>query len=190
MLKVREDDKTAFAALFRKHGPAMLRYCGGYVGNAQLAEDLTQDVFVKVWGARRDYRPRARFTTWLYTIASNVCRNELRRRGRQRRLFGIRLGHEDGVGELSHLPAEVVSPEDAVRGGEIGHALERGLTLLPERQRQALLLSRVAGLPAQRIAEIMHRSERAVRVLICRATSALKRECQRLLGTETRRGMP
>jgi RNA polymerase sigma-70 factor (ECF subfamily) len=167
----------------------MLRYCGGYVGDPRFAEDLTQDVFVKVWRARRDYRPRARFTTWLYTIASNVCRNELRRRGRQRRLLGLRLGHEDGIGELSRRPAEAVSQEDIVRGGEIGRALEQGLTLLPERQRQALLLSRVAGLPAQRIAKVMGRSERAVRVLICRATSALKRECRRLLGTEAGRGM-
>ncbi len=186
MLRVRGGDQDGFAALFGKHAPAVLRYCRRYVGDAQCAEDLTQEIFFRVWSARQSYRPQARFATWLYAIASNVCSNELRCRRRQRLRWGVRLDGQDGIDELSGLPAGVPGGEEWVLGREIGAALERALARLPERQRQAFLLGRVDGLATHDTAEIMDCTEGAVRVLVCRATRSLGRELARMLGTAPR----
>ena len=83
MLKVKKGDRVAFEILMRKYYPRILNFVYRFLGNRQLSEDLTQDVFLKVYKSARRYRPRSKFQTWLYTIAKNSCLNELRRNRRQ-----------------------------------------------------------------------------------------------------------
>ena len=80
MLAVKQGDRNAFDDLMRKYYPRILNFAYRFTGSQQLAEDLTQDIFMKAYRSAARYRPRSKFRTWLYTIAKNTCLNELRRK--------------------------------------------------------------------------------------------------------------
>jgi len=175
MARVREGDREAFRELYEKHGAAVSRYVVHFTANPARAEEITQDVFLQVYRARERWEPRARFTTWLYTIAHNLCLNELRRfeyRGRIRALEGS----EDDEGPPAIDPPDERALEGAavVSGREIEGRLRELLEGLPEKQRTALLLSRFEGLRYEEVGEVLGCSEQAVKSLIFRATQRLK----------------
>src|SRR5262245_46690784 len=93
MLAFRDGDERAFDALFERGAGRVLRFAGRMVGETSVAEDVVQETFVRVWRARARYTPEARFSTWLFTIAGNAARNELRRPAR-------RAAHESPRDEL------------------------------------------------------------------------------------------
>ena len=84
MLQLQAGDEEAFTELFRRFGPRILQYVRRLVGTEARAEEITQDVFVQIFRFRHRYRPESRLSTWIYTIATNLCLNELRRPERQR----------------------------------------------------------------------------------------------------------
>jgi RNA polymerase sigma-70 factor (ECF subfamily) len=167
MLAFRDGDAAAFDALFGRWAGRVLRYLERMVRNAATAEDLAQEVFVRVFRARASYRPEARFSTWLYTIATRLALNELRR-GPQR------APHQSADDEAAApLVAELPAAEvllDARRTGEI---LERAWPELPERQRSALWLAAVEGLSYAEVAAALETSEKSVKALVHRARVAL-----------------
>src|SRR5262249_22816184 len=79
MLAVQRDDRAAFEALFRKHAAAITGFALSFVGSRARAEELAQETFVHLYRARKSYKPKARFSTWLYRIATNLCVSEMRR---------------------------------------------------------------------------------------------------------------
>src|SRR5262245_54697201 len=79
MMLVREGDREAFRAIFERHSGAIARFAGHFLGNPARGEEIAQEVFLQLYRARERYEPRARFSTYLYTIAQNLCRNEVRR---------------------------------------------------------------------------------------------------------------
>jgi len=171
MERVRTGDREAFRALYEKHLPAVVRYAAGFTHSLARAEELGQDVFLQVFRARERWEPRARFTTWLYTIAHNLCLNEVRRfdyRGRTTPL-------EDPDGEpIDPVDGSAVSGDAAVSARELQQRLRTLVAALPEPQRSALLLSRVESMPYEQIGEVLGCSEQAVKSLIFRATQRLK----------------
>lgn len=174
MLRVRDGDEDAFTVLFDKHSPRVLRFIRRNLGDVPAAEDLAQDVFVQLYDARKRYRPDARFTTFLYTIALNACRNERRRREHFLRVW---LGDDDGDTEPpDRADGQQPTSEEIVGGQELERALQGAFQRLPEKQRSAFLLSRVDGLAYRDVAEVMDTSEGAVKALIHRATRKLRRE--------------
>lgn len=181
MLRVQSNDEEAFRILFRKHSPRVLQFVRRWVVNDGIADELAQDVFVQLYRARGRYRPEARFSTWLYTIAANVCRNEMRRPEHQLRVRP--QPHPDGVEpadpEPLHSPGTLV--EEHVSGRELEARLRRALAELPEKQRAALLLSRVDGLAYREVARVLKTTEGAVKALLFRATHSLKRQLHVLL---------
>jgi RNA polymerase sigma-70 factor (ECF subfamily) len=168
MLAFQQGDAGAFRALFERHARAMVAFCNHFVRNPARAEELAQDVFVKLHESADRYRPTARFKTFLYRIASNHCLNELRRGEHAVR----RAGAEADPTDPDALPSRDASPEEAVRGAALERAVGELLARLPEKQRAALVLSRLEGLSYEEIAEVLGTSVSAVKSLVHRATVA------------------
>jgi RNA polymerase sigma-70 factor (ECF subfamily) len=175
MLRVQAGDQAAFQELFAKFAPRVLQYARRLVGSEARAEEVTQDVFVQVFRFRLRYSPDARFATWLYTIATNLCLNELRRPERRLRVDIWERRDDELDREGPPLPdPQAVDPEAGAASRELARALEAAIAELPPKQRAALLLSRIDGLAYRDVGDAMGCSEGAVKALLFRATHALK----------------
>ena len=174
MLRVRDGDQEAFQALYRKHGPRVLQFIRRSVGNEAIADELAQDVFLQMYKARKRYQPTARFTTWLYTIAANVCKNGYRRLKQEE----MTRGRDRADEPTTFDPPDTNRPtsEEVIRQQEIERHLRNALTHLPPKQRSAFLLARVDGLAYRDVARALGCSEGAVKALLNRATNSLRRD--------------
>ncbi len=172
MLAFQGGDETAFRALFEKYGRAMVAFCHHFVRNAARAEELAQDVFLKLYRSAERYRPAARFKTYLYRIAANHCLNEIRRgeyvsrRGEDRSEAGA------GPADPDSLAGGTATPEEAVLATALERAVGELLARLPEKQRAALVLGRFEGMSYDEIADVLGTSVSAVKSLVHRATVA------------------
>ena len=165
--RIRRGDTDGAAELFERYAPALLRFSDRLLSDRPAAEEVTQEVFVKVISKAHQYDGRAEVASWLFAIAANACRD---RRRRERRAIVV--------------PLEVVpEPSDSQkRGGIEGRMLERerrdavrrALALLSEEQREALVLARYHGLPYVEIARVLGISVGAVKTRIFRAVETLK----------------
>jgi RNA polymerase sigma-70 factor (ECF subfamily) len=167
MLAFRAGDAAAFDALFHRWSGRLLRYLERMLRDSGSAEELVQEVFLRVHGARERYVPEARFSTWLYRIATNLALNELRR-PRHRRPH--RSQDEEGEPSLVSVQAH---PDVVVDARRLGARVERELAALPDKQRAALCLTAVEGLSYAAVGEALEVSEQAVKALVHRARSTL-----------------
>lgn len=177
MLRLQRGDEAAFQELFRKFSPRILQLARRFVGSEARAEELTQDVFVQVFRFRHRYKPQSRLATWLFTIATNLCLNELRRPERRLQvdLWDRRDTDDDGSESPSLPDTDAPTPEEGAAVRELSHRLEAAVAELPPKQRAALLLSRMDGLAYRDVAQVLGCTEGAVKALLFRATQALKR---------------
>lgn len=171
MLAFQNGDERAFRTLFERHGRAMIGFCHHYVKDGARAEELAQDVFLKVHRSAGRYQPTARFRTWLYRIAANHCLNELRRGEYGARRDAAREGSGEPV-DLDSLPGEAATPEQAAMGEALAGAVRELLARLPEKQRTAFVLCRLEGMSYEEIADVLETSVSAVKSLLHRATVA------------------
>lgn len=177
MLRVKEDDGMAFQQLVLGYEARLRRVLRPIVGSEAVAEDLVQEVFLRVWRARKNYLPAAKFSTWVFHIAHNVASNALRDKKR-RKEFQIKDGDaansavfgldQMAVASTSAMP--VLKLDKAERADMVRTAIES----LNERQRMALMLCRFEGLSYQEIANTMELSVQAVKSLLSRARVNLK----------------
>lgn len=173
MLRFQRGDDAAFDELVRRNWPKVLRLVHRFIGAREDAHDLTQDVFLGVWRSRRSYRPRARFSTWIYRSALNVCLN-YNRSMQLRRTVSLSGpdGEARGVADLpepdADLPLEEIERRERVR------KVREAIDTLPENQRAAVLLSRYEKLPYRDIARVMDLSVQAVKSLLSRAKENLR----------------
>ena len=167
MLAFSAGDVHAFDRLFERWSAPLLRYLERMLRDAACAEELVQEVFLRVHRARDRYRPDARFSTWLYRIGTNLALNELRRP----RLRVVHESADDPDG--AELPAVAPETDAVVDARRQGLALERELDALPERQRAALLLTAVEGLSYAEVATALEVTEKAVKALVHRARATL-----------------
>jgi RNA polymerase sigma-70 factor (ECF subfamily) len=169
MLAFQGGDHAAFRFLFEKYGRAMVAFCHRFVRDSARAEDLAQDVFLKLHASAGAYRPTARFKTYLYRIATNHCLNELRRG----EYAAARSRERDPEGDdLDQLPGGEATPEQHATAAALGRAVERLLASLPDKQRAAFVLCRFEGLSYEEIGEALGTSVSAVKSLVHRATVA------------------
>ena len=182
MLQVQAGDQGAFQELFRRFSPRILQYARRMVGAEARAEELTQDVFTQVFRFRDRYRPESKFATWIFTIATNLCLNDLRRPERRLRvdIWNTPAGEENREGPSLPDPDARTPEEDAV-SHEIAVRLQRAIAGLPPKQRAAVMLSRFDGLAYQDVANALGCTEGAVKALIFRATQTLKRDLREYL---------
>src|SRR5262245_43943334 len=176
MLAFRAGDASAFDALFRRWSAPLLRYLERMLRDAGAAEELVQEVFLRVHRARERSQPETRFSTWLYRIATNLALNELRR---PRHRAPHRSADEP---DAPSLAAEWAAPEAVFDARRMGARVERELAALPEKQRAALCLAAVEGLSYAEVAEALEVSEQAVKALVHRARSALAERLLRAKG--------
>ena len=178
MGSVRLGNKSAFEVLIRRHQRSVLNFIFRFMGNITDAEDLTQEVFLRVWKAADTYKPDAKFTTWLYRIATNLCINK-QRAIRLRRLFvqsHIQEQMQDSKeASMVDEAAELLTPEDRLIDAEQTVQLLNALNALPTSQRVAIVLKIYDEMSYQEIAQIMDRSVSAVDSLIIRAKRNLHR---------------
>jgi len=175
MLRVQAGDQVAFQELFHKFSPRILKFARRLVGNDARAEEVTQDVFVQVFRFRDRYRPESRLSTWLFTITTNFCLNELRRPERRLRvdLWDDRGGEDRSEGPSLPDP-DAITPEEGASSRELAQQLDAAIAALPPKQRAAILLSRFDGLNYQDVAAALGCTEGAVKALVFRATQSLK----------------
>jgi len=178
MLALRDGDGSAFDALFERWAGRLLGFLERMVRDAAVAEELVQETFLRVHRSRERYRPEARFSTWLYTIAANLARNELRRPFHRSPHQSTDV--EEGDGRAVPLLASGGPPPDEVaHARRVGDALEAAMDELPERQRAALWMSAVEGFSYAEVARALETTETSVKALVHRARSALAARMER-----------
>ena len=173
MLAFQRGDEAAFGLLFERWAARLLHFLERMVRNRAVAEELVQDTFLRVYRARDRYSADAKFSTWLYTIAGNTARNELRRPFH-------RHVHESRDAEREGAPLELATAElatdERVHVRRVGQTVEEALECLPERQRAALWLCAVEGLSYAEIAEALETTEKSVKALVHRARVGLAKQ--------------
>ncbi len=188
MLDVKAGDEASFELLLHRYRRPLVNFVFRMVRNQEQAEDLAQEVFLRVYRAREDYVPSAKFTTWLFRIATNLALNSLRDNRNQRMEISldapINASDEDGDERLldvaeKHPNIEQHLVEDA-RRKMIKHAIDK----LPEKQRAAVLLHKYQELDYGEIAKILNCSESALKSLLFRAYETLRVELAPLVAQQ------
>lgn len=163
-------DEQAFEQLVERHQNLVIGTVAKMLGGTEGAEDIAQQVFVRVWQSAPRYRPEAKFTTWLLTIVRNLVFNETRRR---RRGFFQPFENDDGsVPDIHDFSMRDASAELGER--ELREAIDAAIAALPEAQRMAIILRRFEDMPYEDIAEVLKTSVPAVKSLLFRAREDLR----------------
>jgi RNA polymerase sigma-70 factor (ECF subfamily) len=178
MLQVRDGNAAAFEELVARYQNRLLTVLEHLIGNREQAEDLTQEVFLRVFRARERYEPGAKFSTWLFTIANNVASNARRSHSRRKEV-GVPQrsnGSDSSPMQLDQLAkaASGLMPARALDKAEQAEMVREAVKALSERQRMALLLSKFEGMSYQDIADTMGLSVQAIKSLLSRARVNLK----------------
>jgi RNA polymerase sigma-70 factor, ECF subfamily len=185
MLQVRDDVQGAFEVLVQRYQHRLVGVMAHLVGRREEAEDLTQEVFLRVFRTRKGYQPRAKFSTYLFTIANNLALNHLRGRGRNRTV-SLEGG---GTDSQASGPAQdrAVSrdgtPSTQMRQVELSEVIREALEGLGEDQKMAVLLNKFEEMSYAEIARVMDKSEAAVKSLLARARSNLRERLEPYLRT-------
>jgi RNA polymerase sigma-70 factor (ECF subfamily) len=177
MLRVRGDDAEAFEELMLRYQNRLVSLLGHLTGRRDLAEDLAQDVFLRVYRARKRYVPGSKFSTWLYTIAHNVAANAQRTLARRHEVnVGARAGTESGGTFLdgAALAASGLMPSRQLDKAELRDVVNVAVAALSDRQREAVLLNKFEHLSYEEIAEVMQMTPSAVKSLLTRARTNLR----------------
>ncbi|MBC8871246.1 MAG: sigma-70 family RNA polymerase sigma factor [Planctomycetes bacterium] len=177
MLQVRDDNAAAFEELVVRYQARLITVLQNVVRSRDKAEELAQDVFLRVFRARKSYAPNAKFSTWLYTIAHNVASNALRSMSRRRE---VNVTVEQS-GVLSVKPLEDMAsapsglmPTRQLDKAEMTEIVRLAIDSLNERQRMALLLSKFEQMSYADIAQTMELTVQAVKSLLSRARENLR----------------
>jgi len=177
MLQVREDDATAFEELMLRYQGRVLSVLRHVVGNQDLAEDLTQDVFLRVFRARKTYTPGSKFSTWLFTIANNVALNAIRRQKRKPEYQFTTTGTStSSMPTIDNTVPEnsALMPTRQIDHQEMRETVRLAIETLSENQRMAILLNKFEGMNYTDIAQVMKLTPQAVKSLLCRARVNLR----------------
>ena len=175
MLRVKRGDRAAFTELVEKYKQPVMNFIFRSLRDEIEAEDLAQNVFLQVYKSRSRYKQTAKFTTFLFTIARNLCLNELRRRSRHpaESLEETHTDNEDQPARQIEDKTQIAAPENVLHS-ELADKIEEALNELPENQRSAILLCRQDDLSYEQIAKILRTSLSATKSLIHRGRETLK----------------
>jgi RNA polymerase sigma-70 factor (ECF subfamily) len=177
MLEVRDDNAAAFEELVVRYQDRLIHVLVHLVGSREWAEDLAQEVFLRVFRARKSYEPGAKFSTWLFTIANHLAINALRNRSRRKEVSVGSTGNSESTALALHEIAQAKSsllPVRRLDKLEMAEVLQLAMESLGERQRMALLLCKFENMSYQDIADTMDLSVKAVKSLLSRARVNLK----------------
>ena len=184
MLRVKRGDRAAFAELVGKYRQPLFNFIFRTLRDETETEDVAQNTFLQVYKSRARYQRTAKFSTWLFTIARNLCLNEIRRRSRHpaESLEEAHAEHDDQP-QRQYEDKKVFLPTENVLHGELARKIEEALDELPENQRTAILLCRQDEVSYEEIAKILDCSLSATKSLIHRGREALKEKLKPYLQT-------
>ena len=171
MERIRTGDHHAFRTLVERHQNAVIGTVAKMLGSPSEAEDIAQQVFLRIWRHASKYRPDAKFTTYLFTITRNLVFNETRRRSRKKEVSA-----EEREENLHHSieASPEHQPDAELLHAELQRAVDAAIAGLPESQRMAVVLRRYEQLSYEEIADVLDLSVSAVKSLLFRARSTLK----------------
>lgn len=178
MARIGEGDHEAFRELVERHQHAVVGTVAKMLGNPSEAEDIAQQVFLRIWKNAARYRPDARFTTYLFTVTRNLVFNETRRRGRKRE---VSMEEREESSHQQIAAASEHRPDAELLQEELRQAVDAAIAALPESQRMAVVLRRYEGMPYEEIAEVLGLSVSAVKSLLFRARTTLREALQDFL---------
>ena len=181
MLRVREGQDAAFGELVNRYQNRLVSVFMHLIGDRGVAEDLTQDVFLRIYRARNGYEPTAKFSTWVFRIAQNLASSDRRSKGRRKE---VPLKTTDS-GSLGARPQEqlfkeksALMPTRQIDRGELQERVQSALETLNERQKLAILLHKFEEMSYDDIAETMEMTPSAVKSLLSRARESLRAQME------------
>lgn len=171
MRRIAAGDDQAFARLVERHQNMVVGTVAKMLGNASEAEDISQQVFLRVWRHAKRYKPHAKFTTYLFTITRNLVFNEVRRRKRRNE-----VSSDEREETTRHQVADRSErqPDEELARQELREIVDRAIAALPEQQRLAVVLRRYEQMPYEEIGEVLELSLPAVKSLLFRARTTLR----------------
>jgi RNA polymerase sigma-70 factor, ECF subfamily len=172
MRRIREGDMEAFRLLVETHQSRIVGTISKMLGSDVEAEDLAQQVFIRVWRSAPRYKPTAKFTTWLFRITRNLVFNEMRRK----RHF---VDHTDDLAEP--VERKERAPDQVLLEEELQTAIQDAISKLPDAQRLAIVLRRYEELPYEEIAKVMGTTVPAVKSILFRARAELRERLAKYL---------
>ena len=184
MARVGEDDERAFAELVRRFQGRVMNLVSRVLNDRECGDDITQEVFVRVFVHRRNYRRGSKFSTWLFTIAANLAKNEIRRRVRRRNWFSLNALQEVLKDSAIVLADPTEGRESRMEREQLQEAMGRAIATVPEKYRLALVLRDIDGLTYEEIAEVLGIPGGTVRSRINRARGMLRRKLVPMLKRE------
>ena len=172
MLRVRDGDTESFALLLDRHRSPVIHFVYRMVQNQPVAEELAQEVFLRVYRSRANYEPTAKFTTWLFRIASHLALNWIRDRRHERGQESLDEATPDGMAR--QVSDRGISKEQAMVRESKFEEIRRAIHSLPEKQRAAVLMHKYEEMEYSQIAGVLECSESAVKSLLFRAYESLR----------------
>ncbi len=177
MLRVKAGDDAAFGYLVQKYRRPLVGFMYRLCRNPATAEELAQEVFLRVYRSRESYEASAKFSTWLYRIATNLAVNHARDTRHERPENTVRLDEPDAeTGTTPDLADETLSAEEQLLKRERLAAIKAKVSALPERQRLAVMMHKYQQMDYRQIAAVMKLSESATKSLLFRAYETLREQ--------------
>jgi RNA polymerase sigma-70 factor, ECF subfamily len=188
MLDVKAGDEQSFELLLRKYRTPLVNFLYRMVQNTAVAEDLAQEVFLRVYRARREYAPSAKFTTWMFRIATNLALNSVRDNRHRQMEISIDQTIDTGEDEQPALevPDRAPTVEQELVARSRAKMIMKAIHRLPEKQRAAVLLHKYQEMDYDEIARVLECSESALKSLLFRAYESLRAELAPLVNTSAR----
>ena len=179
MLRVKAGDDSAFEYLVQKYRRPMVSFMYRMLHNSAAAEDLAQEVFLRVYRSRESYEASAKFTTWLYRIATNLAMNHARDTRHERPESTVSLDEpNDDTGATIDVADGSLSAEELIVRRERMAAIRKRVQALPERQRSAVIMHKFQQMDYRQIADVLKLSESATKSLLFRAYETLRGQLQ------------
>ena len=182
MARVARGGQDAFEILVSRYGDAVITFCYTFMRRREVAEDLAQETFLRVYRNAGRYRPLAKFTTWLYRIATNLCINEVKKR-KLRKAISLDESagpNSDGTRIVERIARDTVQPLDKVELREANDLVEKAIARLPDDQRTTFVMVEYHNMSYREIAEILGVTVSAIKMRVKRAREVL-RDMLRLL---------
>ena len=177
MLRAKAGDQSAFDYLVQKYRRPMVSFMYRMARNAAAAEDLAQEVFLRVYRSRQTYEASAKFTTWLYRIATNLAVNHARDTRHERPEVQVSIDEpDDDTGTTFELPDGTPNAEQVMVRRERMRAIRSKVEALPEQQKLAVIMHKYQQMDYKQIAEVLKKSESATKSLLFRAYETLREQ--------------
>src|SRR6478735_8127532 len=181
MARIKQGDTDALRLLIEAHQHRVIGTVAKMLGDDGDAEDIAQQVFIRVWKSAARYEPTAKFTTWLFKITRNLVFNELRRRKRHATQPLDAATAEEGSARIQAMDPAAKPPDTTLIDAELQSAIQAAIDHLPEAQRMAIILRRYDEFSYEEIGDILKLSVPAVKSVIFRARIELKEKLRRYL---------